>query len=107
MEDWQRAGHTCPQQTAFVVAYTRRQAGSVTACWTGTLFTTLADKEKSSSDQEHPDFVPTVLAHKAPAKRSSEARYTGATMHHLPYHLMGGIPQRQGVTPGPKYKLEL
>ncbi|KAG0445628.1 hypothetical protein HPB47_013356, partial [Ixodes persulcatus] len=33
---------------------------------------------KPSSDREHPDFVPTVFAHKAPAKRSSEARYARA-----------------------------
>ncbi|KAM7307760.1 DNA polymerase zeta catalytic subunit [Ixodes scapularis] len=34
---------------------------------------------KPSSDRDHPDFVPTVFAHKAPAKRSSEARYARAT----------------------------
>ncbi|KAG0432264.1 hypothetical protein HPB47_021010 [Ixodes persulcatus] len=34
---------------------------------------------KPSSDRDHPEFVPTVFAHKAPAKRSSEARYARAT----------------------------
>ncbi|KAM7283461.1 hypothetical protein ISCGN_000569 [Ixodes scapularis] len=34
---------------------------------------------KPSSDRDHPDLVPMVFANKAPAKRSSEARYARAT----------------------------
>ncbi|KAM7308313.1 hypothetical protein ISCGN_011947 [Ixodes scapularis] len=34
---------------------------------------------KPSLDPDHPDFVPTVFAHKAPVKRSSVARYARAT----------------------------
>ncbi|KAG0425595.1 hypothetical protein HPB47_027227 [Ixodes persulcatus] len=33
---------------------------------------------KPSSDRNHRDFVPTVFEHKAPAKRSSVARYARA-----------------------------
>ncbi|KAG0426984.1 hypothetical protein HPB47_025941 [Ixodes persulcatus] len=41
--------------------------------------TFVSDEREPTSDQDHPDFVPTVFVHKAPAKRSSEARYTRAT----------------------------
>ena len=35
---------------------------------------------KALPDQDHRDFVPMVFAHKASAKRSSEARYARATV---------------------------